>query len=141
MDFDRRPSTLTSEPWRRSLAQISTLFGRLAFLASLKSSVSARYENRELAAVLGPDEADRTLSYHHQLIFSQWIAATLDEQQRDLCEYLRTNGSWNQVLRYREFIPKAARNVERQLYLTDLEIVLDLLKAGRAAAYAMPVAS
>src|SRR5579862_1515121 len=113
----------------RNLSQISTVFGRLVYLSSLRNDATGRYAHDTLNGIHGSDEADRTLSRTHQQVFSQWIASSLADQKRDLDEYLaETGGGVQSLWRYRNVVPPMARDVERQLYLTDFETLLGLLQ-------------
>jgi hypothetical protein len=113
--------------WRNVLRQIPTRFGRLVFLASLRESETGLYGHPGLVRLLGPEEADRALCHSHHQVFSQWIASSLAEQKADLDEYLRAAGKGPDLFRrYRDLAPASAREVERQLYLTDLETLLEL---------------
>ena len=118
---------LSAESWRMTIAGIRTLFGRLAFLSSLRDPRSGQYCHGSLAG-LAPEEADRTLRISHQQAFQQWISLGLAEQKADLDEYLSTEGAPRHSRPYRNLVPAAAREVERQLYLTDLETLLELLR-------------
>jgi hypothetical protein len=123
-----------TETWRNVLGQIPTVFGRLVFLSSLRHTETGRYAHPSLARLLGAEEADRTLCHSHHQVFSQWIASSLEEQKADLDEYLRVAGNDPDLLRrFRHLPPATAREVERQLYLTDLETLLELRRfAGDA---------
>lgn len=118
----------TAEAWRKTLAQIPTLFGRLAFLASLRDSRTGRYGHELMTALLGPEDGDRAINRSHQQLFAEWLAYSLADQKSDLDEYLRTVGGPRNFRHYHDLIPAAAREVERQLYLTDLETLMDLLR-------------
>jgi len=118
----------TLDVWRKILAQIPTLFGRLVFLASLRDPATGRYRHEALNAFLGEEDSDRALSRSHHQLFSEWLAYSLAEQKSDLDEYLNMTGGPRYVRHYDGLIPPAARDVERQLYLTDLETLLDLLR-------------
>jgi len=110
--------------WRQTLSQIPTLFGRLVFLASLRNPATGRYCHEPLARLLGDQDTDRTLCNSHHQVFSQWLGFSLVEQKSDLDEYLQTP---LRALDYRDLVPPTARDVERQLYLTDLETLQELL--------------
>jgi hypothetical protein len=119
-----------AELWRHSLRGISSAFGRLAHLASLRDTQSGRYHDRQLASVVGPEDADRILRRSHYQAFAQWLVLGLAEQVSDLDEFFRESGP-QQEFRFREMPPSNARDVELKLYLTDLEMVLELLRCQR----------
>jgi hypothetical protein len=110
------------------LTNIPTVFGRLVYLASLRSSDSGRYYHHLLNHVLDLDESDRTLCHSHYQVFSRWLTFCLEEQKKDLEEYLNSGGVSDAILNYPDLIPRTSREVERQLYLTDLETVTELLR-------------
>jgi len=127
----RGPAT---ELWRNVLRQIPTVFGRLVFLASLRDPATDRYMHPGLTRMLGGSEADRALRQSHYQVFSQWIASSLEEQKVDLDDYLRRSGQeTGSFRRFRNLAPPTARDVERQLYLIDLETLLELIRCERGA--------
>lgn len=121
--------------WRNTLSQIPTTFGRLVYLSSLRDLNSGGYEHHGLSQIFGPKEADRTLRHSHMQVFSAWLNFNLEQQKTELEEYLGgleddiriVLATWIRLAPYRNLIPARAREVERQLYLTDLETVLELL--------------
>jgi hypothetical protein len=70
---------------------------------------------------------DRTLRQSHRRIFSEWLAFNLEEQKSDLEDFLNERGGVRGMPDYRNLVPPEALDVERRLYLTDLETVLELL--------------
>jgi len=119
--------------WRKTLSRIPTAFGRLVFVSSLRDIHTGRYFHDELSALLGIDEADRALRHSHHQVFSHWLVFSLADQKSDLDEYL--NADRITALRYRDLPPATARDVEVQLYLTDLETVLELVRCERGGAF------
>jgi hypothetical protein len=136
------PSTRTPAVtvWRKTLSQVPTVFGRLAFLASLRNPTTGRYSHEALLRIFGPEDTDRALCNSHHQVFSEWLRFSLSEQKADLDEYLRTVGGSRQAFNYHHLVPPTARDVERQLYLTDLETLLELLKYEHGGAFSIPEA-
>ena len=134
------PSTRESagKIWRDTLKGIPTAFGRLVYLASLRDSTSGYYCEPGLAALIGPEGADRSIRHSHHQVFSEWLGFSLSEQKSDLDEYLHAAGSPRDAPHYRNLVPPTARDVERQLYLTDLETLLELLRYEHGGAFSIP---
>ncbi len=85
--------------------------------------------------MLGSDDADRTICHSHHQLFQQWISQSLEQQRSELQEYACRAGGPRALFQcYRGVIPPSARDVERQLYLTDLETLLEVLRVGGASA-------
>lgn len=124
--------------WRTTLSRIPTHFGRLVFLSSLRDPLTGRYAHPPLSQMVGREIADRTLCHSHHEIFSEWLGFTLAQQKADLDDYLMASNSPLELVRYREIVPGTAHQVERQLYLTDLETLLELLRLEHGGAYSVP---
>lgn len=124
--------------WRKTLSQVPTVFGRLAFLASLRNPTTGRYSHDDLLHVLGPEDTDRALCNSHHQVFSEWLRFSLSEQKADLDDYLNHPARSDRRLEYHHLVPPTARDVERQLYLTDLETLLELLKYEHDGVFSFP---
>ncbi|MBS1856977.1 MAG: hypothetical protein JST11_16530 [Acidobacteria bacterium] len=116
---------------KRIVAHIPTCFGRLVYLRSLCDPATGRYYHPSLGETLGREAADRALLHQHHQTFMQWLRLDLAAQRADLDEYLRDTAADLRSLPYREVVPAHAHEVERQLYLTDLEVVLQLISFDR----------
>lgn len=125
-----------SDLWRNTLSQIPSVFGRQVYLTSLRDANTGRYEHHGMALVFGEDEADRALRQSHEEVFRQWLSFDLQRQKTDLDLYLAEVASqkrtvvstWARLKPYRNLAPASAREEEIQLYLADLEILLELLR-------------
>jgi hypothetical protein len=132
MSFDRSPA---SDLWRHTLSQIPTTFGRLVFLSTLRDPNTGVYAHYGFAQRVGEQAADVALRQSHSQSFSEWLAFSLEEQKADLDLYLSGIDSdrrtildtWRRTRPYRNLIPAAAMDVERRLYNSDLETLLELL--------------
>ena len=126
------PRPRGADAWRRALSEIPTVFGRLTYLASLRDPVTGVYSHELLSQAMNGEEADRTLRQAHHQVFFQWLTFNLADQKADLDEYFGENPLLS-VAEYRDLAPRSARGVERQLYFSDLETLLELWKAERSA--------
>ena len=142
-DFSAKPEPIrgpAAELWRRTLLRIPTHFGRLVFLSSLREALTGRYTHLPLNQIVGQEVTDRTLRHSHHEIFSEWLGFSLAQQKADLDEYLVSTGGPFDLASYRDITPGNAHHVERQLYLTDLETLLELVRFERGAAFHAPTA-
>ena len=122
--------------WRHTLSQISTVYGRLVYLASLREPNSGRYQHHGLAQVFGEDEGDRALRQSHSQSFAEWLCFNLEQQKRDLVQYLaelpetrrQVVENWLRLTPHRNLIPSSATSLQADLYLTDFATILELLK-------------
>src|SRR5258705_7727170 len=133
MAFDRSPA---SDLWRHTLSQIPTTFGRLVFLSTLRDPNTGAYAHYGFAQRVGDAAtAEEALQQSHWQCFSEWLGFSLEEQKADLDLYLSGIDSdkrtiletWTRTKPYRNLIPASAMEVERALYNSDLEALLELL--------------
>ena len=111
------------------------------FLTSLRNASNGRYAHPSLIEIVGRDMADRTLRHSHHQTFTEWLTLNLSEQKADLDEYMRTTPAELAEVSYRELVPATAHDLERQLYLTDIEILLQLRSFEESGASPLPEAS
>ena len=110
-------------------------------MARLRECGSLQYAYEPLIDTFGSELACRTLAVSHHTVFAEWIALPLAKQKSDLAEFLKGICVPVEDNSYRELPPPTAHDVERQLYLTDLETLLELLRWERDAASATRTAS
>jgi hypothetical protein len=122
--------------WRNTLSHIPTLFGRIAYLASLRNPNSGRYEHHGLTALFGEEEADRALRESHARAFAEWLNRPLAAQRSEVEQYLEEAGqdagtlliAWYRLRPYRGWVPDNAGEADRRLFIADLEMLLELLR-------------
>jgi hypothetical protein len=89
---------------------------------------------------VGGEITDRTLCHSHHQVFSEWLSFPLARQKADLDEYMVASRAPFDLVPYRDIVPTTAHQVERQLYLADLETLLELLRFEHSALYSGPEA-
>jgi hypothetical protein len=122
--------------WKHTLSRISTVFGRLAYLASLRDTNSGIYRHHGLSTAFGRDESGRALRQSHGDIFAEWLNLPLAGKYTDLQQFLTTLEDpagdviehWLRSGAYRMQIPSAARPVEAELYSSELEALLEIMR-------------
>ena len=88
----------------RSLAAISSDFGRLYYVSSLRDSGTGRYEHQGLMSLYPENAVQAGLSHCHEELFSRILETPLGEQEHDLRECLGKAGEkyWDIVEDWRE---------------------------------------
>lgn len=134
--------TQTAELWRRTLAQIPSMFGRLVYVASLRDLNTGSYQHFGLAQKVGDKEADRTLRRSHLNTFADWLCFSLEEQKDQLELYFRdADGdptkiilNWLEFPPFLNWVPSRAADQQRSLFCLDLGIVMERIRRERAVA-------
>ncbi len=86
--------------------------------------------------MFGEAQADKALRKTHSDAFNEWLNYSLEQQKADLDLYLSAQQAdkrevienWTALMPYRYFLPASAREMERTLYLADLEALLGMLR-------------
>ena len=112
------------------------MFGRLAYLSSLRNTDTGAYEHQSLAKICGYDHASRILAESHGATFAEWLQMPLERQKRDLENYFESVKSeraqivdtWIRLTPCTSIIPASATVVERRLFEGDFAIVLELFR-------------
>jgi excisionase family DNA binding protein len=119
---------------REQVRQLPSVMARLVFLAGLRDPNSGTY-----CAPLGstPEgvDVDRVLRSIHEEAFSAWLDYRLAEQKADLdlyfsgvnCERTSAAQNWLHLESYRSLVPVSASSAERQLFYSDLKVLLGLM--------------
>ncbi len=122
--------------WQRTLDQLPCTYGRMVYLASLRSANSDRYEHHGLAARYSAEQADAVLRASHEQVFQEWLALSVREQKADLDVYLSSLDddkqlvveTWLKIMPFQNLLPARIRGVEADLFLADFRILLELLR-------------
>jgi hypothetical protein len=122
-----------------TLWEIPSVFGRLAYLAALRDPENDRYRDHILARAFGPEQAHRALKHTHQEVFRQWLCFGLEQQKADVARYLSAGklaerailDVWTEMTLYHSLVPLGVMDPERELFLSNLGIVLTLIGAER----------
>ncbi|HVX66442.1 MAG TPA: hypothetical protein VHA11_07565 [Bryobacteraceae bacterium] len=120
------------DAWHQHVAEIPSTFGRLAFLAGLKNTNTGRYTHYLLRSAFSDDDTDKIIRRTHLQVFAEWLSYTLARQQSDLNLFLSSvEGHRRQIMAacavlapHVWCIPDEAAEHERQLYLADLDAIL-----------------
>ena len=80
--------------------------------------------------------ADWVLGLSHRQVFREWLNFPLEKQRQDLESYLESiKGERKKVLQtwltltpYKNLLPVGAVEAERLLYISDLELILELMR-------------
>jgi hypothetical protein len=135
--------------WKHTLSRIPSVYGRLAYLASLRDLNSGIYRHHGLSAAFGREESYKALQASHEQAFAEWLQLSLAAQHQDLMAYVATLEDprqvvvthWLRAKVYRTQPPASARKMERDLFARDLEALLETVRNGLAGAEPGPASS
>jgi hypothetical protein len=120
---------------KSALSTFPSLFGRLAYLAAFRDLESDRYTDP--TCVFEPHDVDAVLRHEHREAFRAWLRLSLEQQTEDLTDYLWTHLEdrrkmlWQRrhECPYARLIPSYALAAERDLFRSDLELLVAILEA------------
>ncbi len=137
----RADETPAAELWSRTLLQIPSLFGRMVYLAALRDPHSGQYQHFGFAQRFSEREADKTIRRSHVNVFTDWLCFSLEQQRGDLEIYLDSVGqdrqtilaNWREWPPFMNWIPAQSRSADRELFRSDLEMVMELVRQDSVA--------
>ncbi len=128
--------------WEKTVDAVSGLFGKLVYLAGLRDDSTGNYRHYGFSRRYSDELTSTILSATHEEIFSEWLTMSIEQQRSDIEEHWREQGSdpnlivenWLILEPYRRLIPASALAAERDLYLSDIELVLDVIRHEASSA-------
>ena len=123
----------------QSLAAISTDFGRLYYVSSLRDSESGCYEHDGLKSLYPENAVQAGISHCHEELFSRILETPLREQERDLRECLGSAGdkywdvveSWLQSRCFQEMCPEGLPDYLRDLFCSNMGALLAIFSSKK----------
>jgi hypothetical protein len=122
-----------------TLAAVSGLLGKLAYLASLRGS-HGRYEHWGLQAVYGPESSERALKTAHAEVMTGILRTPLASLEKDLEQSSRESGftarAYVQSLndRFADLLPGERKDSPAASHLNSVLVALSSLEKNRARA-------
>lgn len=128
----------TEDLWQRTLHQIPTTLGKLAYLARLRNPETERYEHHGLRAAFGEEAAESAMRSSHLVVLEEWLKLELLEEKADLEQYVdslpqsrkRTISSWLKTSHYLLLMPLTASESQTLLFGANMRVILESLRLG-----------
>jgi hypothetical protein len=123
----------------QTLAAISSDFGRLYYITSLKDSDSGRYEHDGLNSIYSENAVQAALSQCHEELFSRILEAPLREQERDLRACLGSAGdkywdvieSWRESRDFQNMCPEGLPDYLSDLFCSNMGALLAVFSSKK----------
>ena len=123
----------------QTLRAISTVFGRLYYVSSLKDSGRSQYVHEGLSALYSEGAVQEGLAQCHEELFSRILETPLNEQGQDLHDCLRAAGEgywellndWRENRGFRELCPEELPDYLHDLFCSNLDVLLAIFAAKR----------
>ncbi len=128
--------------WIKTVEAVSGRFGKLVYLAGLRDDSTGNYKHYGFSRRYSDELTSNILRAKHEEIFSEWLTMSIEQQRSDIEEHWAEQGSdpnlivenWLILEPYRRLIPASALAAERDLYLSDIELVLDIIRHEASSA-------
>ena len=136
--FDRNRK-LTEDLTERTLAAISSEYGKLIYLASLRDLASGTYRHEGLEAVYSAGSVQEALLQAHREVCSRIMEMPLALQEMDLlgcwkgfeAEADGLVGNWKESEAYRTLMPFGLPEYMRTLFCSNIETLLSVFESDR----------
>jgi hypothetical protein len=123
--------------WERTLNQIPSRMGRLAYLARLRNPETDRYEHHGLIAVFGEAAAEDALRRSHEEVLAGMLNLGILDQKDDVWQYLqglpqsarRLLANWEKSKGYEALLPLGATGAQKELFEGNMLVIIRHLKA------------
>lgn len=140
---ETRPVSLEEEADRvaenvrsHTLDELSSQFGRLIYLASLRDHNTGRYSHYGLECRYSSEAVNEGLRRCHSQVFEEVLSLPLQEQTQDLirffeslkAEHSRLVDVWRRLRAYEILPPEDCHPLARELFRKNVEIILQVLK-------------
>jgi hypothetical protein len=123
----------------QTLAAISSDFGRLYYVSSLKDPDSGRYEHDGLMSLYPENAVQAGVSHCHEELFSRILETPLNDQARDLRECLGSAGdkywdvveNWRETRYFREMCPEGLPDYLQDLFCSNMGALLAIFSSKK----------
>ena len=123
----------------QTLAAISSDFGRLYYVSSLKGSDSGRYEHEGLTSLYSENAVQAALSHCHEELFSRILETPLREQEHDLRACLSSAGdqywevieSWRENQHFKDMCPEGLPDYLKDLFCSNMSALLAIFSSRK----------
>ena len=128
-----------------TLAAVPTLYGRLAYLASLRDLSSGRYHHDGLAALYPDESIQEALKLCHEQVLERILETPLARQEEDLrtCLSAMEGGlgtaieHWQRMESYRMLLPEESPAYLKDLFCSNLRALLEVLQTERSRSHSV----
>lgn len=122
----------------RTLAALDGDLTRLVYISSTRDYNTGEYQHAGLGDRFGSEIAQQALARCHEKIFAELLNANLAELVRQLGIYIASTGAerdrvldaWRRLQAYRVLIPETADEFSAQLFVSNIKIALEALRAA-----------
>jgi hypothetical protein len=137
--FDRNRK-LTEDLTERTLATITSEYGKLLYLSSLRDLASGEYRHEGLEALYSIGSVQEALLLAHREVCARIMEMPLARQEMDLLDSWKgfeaepedLIGNWKESEVYRALLPAGLPDYMRTLFCSNIETLLSVFEADRA---------
>lgn len=119
----------------KSLSALPNSVAQLIFLSSLFDSYTGRYLHEGWVSLDDSEQIHRVIQQRHHAVLAEVMELSVPDLADRIQEHLKENGSepgiarmWLETEPFREMIPAGCSTLEREFFVSQVRIALELLR-------------
>lgn len=141
LDRFQQCRAVTEDFSSRTLASISSDFGRLYYVSSLKDEGSGQYQHDGLTSLYPPSAVQEALAHCHEELFTRILETPMKGQESDLGVCLGRAGdkywdlveSWRENREFRSMCPEGLPDYLHDLFCSNMNALLAIFSSRRSS--------
>ena len=114
--------------FQQTVREVSSIFGRLVYLASLRDPGCGRYSHQLFRQPFDLDGGHELIQAAHRAVFDSWLKLGLEDRVEDYKAFLDSRAGVHYHTCFNDAIPGVALPVEQKFFMDEMALVVEVLQ-------------